>query len=129
MTVANICAQFQSLFRISAESAGLASRVALRQNCLKQVTFEPGVRLTMERRLEQTGAGEAVDSEYQGRARSFLSLMSINFLPTASSFINLYVTGGQLAGLVQAGKLLTKFIEEYKSGKELDLLKFNEGAD
>ena len=83
----------------------------------------------MERRLEQTGAGEAVDSEYQGRARSFLSLMSINFLPTASSFINLYVTGVELAGLVQASKLLTKFIEEYKSSKELDLLKFNEGAD
>ena len=83
----------------------------------------------MERRLEQTGAGEAVDSEYQGRAQPFLSLTSIEFLPIASSFINLYVTGGQLAGLVQAGKLLTKFIEEYKSSKELDLLKFNEGAD
>ena len=83
----------------------------------------------MERRLEQTGAGEAVDSEYQGRARTFLSLTSIKFLPIASSFINLYVTGVELAGLVRAGKLLTKFIEEYKSGKELDLLKFNEGAD
>ena len=72
----------------------------------------------MERRLEQTGAGEAVDSVYQGRARPFLSLTSIKLLLTASGLNNLYVTSAKLADLVQPDKLLTKFIEEHKSDKE-----------
>jgi len=70
----------------------------------------------MERRLEQTGAEEAVDSEHQGRAWPFLSLTSIKFLLTAIDLNSLCVTGAELAGLVQPGK-------------EWDLLKFNKGAN
>ena len=72
----------------------------------------------MERRLEQTGAGVAVDAVYQGRARPLLILTSIKFLLTASGINNLFVISAKLADLVQPDKLLTKILEEDKSDKE-----------
>ncbi len=77
----------------------------------------------MEWRLEQTGAGEAVESEFQGRARPCLILASILFLLTACGTESVYVIGAGLANFVHTDKLPTDYIAERASGKECNLLK------
>ena len=80
----------------------------------------------MEWRLEQTGAGEAVESEFQGRAQLCLILASILFLLTACGTESIYVTGAGLANFVHTDKLPTDYIAERASGQECNLLKFIE---
>ena len=126
MTVANICAQFQPLFRIRADSAGLASHVALRQNCYKQVTSEPGVRLTMERRLEQTGAGRDIDSEIHGRAQHCLIFVSILFFLATCVTGPFDATGAGFANFVYTEKLPTNHIANRVLSKNYNLLKLIE---
>ena len=77
----------------------------------------------MEWRLEQTGAGEAVESEFQGRAQPCLILASILFLLTACGTESVYVTGPGLANFVHTDKLPTDYIAERASRKECNLLK------
>ncbi len=77
----------------------------------------------MERRLEQTCAEEAVESEYQGRARPCLILASILFLLTACGTESVYVISAGLANFVHTDKLPTDYIAERASGKECNLLK------
>ena len=73
--------------------------------------------------MEQTGAGEAVESEFQGRAWPCLLLASILFLLTACGTESVYVIGTGLANFVHTDNLPTDYIAERASGKEFNLLK------
>lgn len=77
----------------------------------------------MERRLEQTGAGDAVESECRGRVRPCLLLASMLFLLVSCGTESVYVLGAGLANFVYTDKLPTDYIAEQASGKECNLLK------
>ena len=77
----------------------------------------------MEWRLEQTGAGEGVESEFQGRARPCQILASNLFLLTACGTEYVYVIVAGLANFVHTDKLPTDYIAERAPGKECNLLK------
>ncbi|NKB58945.1 MAG: hypothetical protein GKS00_21660 [Alphaproteobacteria bacterium] len=72
--------------------------------------------------MEQAGAEEAVESEFQGRARPCLILASILFLLTSCGTESVFVLGAGLANFVYTDKVPTDYIAEAASGKECNLL-------
>ena len=91
-----------------------------------QVTLEPGVRLTMEWRLEQTGAGGDIDSEIHGRAQHCLIFVSILFFLATCVTGSFCVTGAGFANFVYTEKLPTNHIANLVLIKNYNLLKLIE---
>ena len=80
----------------------------------------------MEWRLEQTGAGEDVESEIHGRSQHCLTFASILFLLVACVTGSIYVTDVGLANFSHTDKLPTDDIADRVSGKTCNLLKLIE---
>ena len=79
--------------------------------------------------MEQTGAEEAVESQFQGRAGPCLTLAVILLLLAACGTESVFVLGAGLASFVYTDKLPTDYIAEQASGKECNLLKaINDGG-
>jgi hypothetical protein len=77
----------------------------------------------MEWRLEQTGAGEDVESEIHGSARHCLIFAFILFFLATCITGSIYVTGAGLANFVHTDKLPTDYLANRVLGKKYNLPK------